>query len=230
MPNITQRTLSTTHPKSVAFFIRDTKVKGFAIKVNPSGSMKYIDEVYHDGRSVRKTLGEHPIVELQDARNQSLKFIQQVRTGQLEKVAKIISLETLFERYTKGDRLKPNTLRNYREVIHFYLSDWLKKPVFSITKQMVEKKFYQIRDKGINGGIPTYSQATKVMRIMSALMNYARADEIIENNPVEVLKLKRVDRSTKKRDNYLPAEKVKELLERSTEDAHPVTLAVHLMV
>jgi hypothetical protein len=35
---------------------------------------------------------------------------------------------------------------------------------------MVEKRFYQIRDKGINGGKPTYSQATKTMRILSALM------------------------------------------------------------
>jgi hypothetical protein len=58
MPNIAQRTLSVTRPKSVAFFIRDSKVKGFAIKVNPSGSMKYIAEVYHDGRTVHKTQGE----------------------------------------------------------------------------------------------------------------------------------------------------------------------------
>ena len=45
---------------------------------------------------------------------------------------------------------------------------------------MIEKRFYLIRDKGFNGGIPTYSQATKVMRILSALMNYAMADEMIE--------------------------------------------------
>jgi len=36
-------------------------------------------------------------------------------------------------------------------------------------------------DKGINGGKPTYSQATKTMRIFSALMNYAMADEIVES-------------------------------------------------
>jgi integrase len=82
----------------------------------------------------------------------------------------------------------------------------------------------------MNGGIPTYSQATKTMRILSALMNYALADEIIESNPVQVLKLKRIDRSLRKRENYLPAKKVKELLHISAQDAHPVTLAVHLML
>jgi hypothetical protein len=37
-------------------------------------------------------------------------------------------------------------------------------------------------------------------------MNYARTDEIIENIPAEVLKLKRGDRIIRKRDKYLPAE------------------------
>ena len=108
--------------------------------------------------------------------------------------------------------MKARTVTDYKEAVLFYLSDWLDKPLYSINKWMVEKKYYQIRDKGINGGIPTYSQATKVMRILSALMHYARADEIIESNPVEVLKLKRVDRSIRRRENYLPADKVRELL------------------
>ena len=42
------------------------------LKVNPSGSMKYIAEVYHDGKSVRRTLGEHQIVKLQDAGSQAI--------------------------------------------------------------------------------------------------------------------------------------------------------------
>ena len=100
----------------------------------------------------------------------------------------------------------------------------------SITKQMVESRFYKIRDKGICGGIPTYSQATKTMRILSALMNYAMADELIDSNPVQVLKLKRVDRSIRKRNNYLPADKVRELIHITAQDGHPVTLAVQLML
>ncbi len=141
-----------------------------------------------------------------------------------------MSLEDLFNKYTTESRLKMNTIKNYRHVILFYLNDWLQKPVTSITKQMVEERFYKIRDKGMNGGKPTFSQATKTMRILSALMNYAMADELIESNPVQVLKLKRVDRSIRKRDNYLPAIKVRELLEKSAQDVHPVTLAVHLMI
>ena len=51
-------------------------------------------------------------------------------------------------------------------------------------------------------------------------MNYARADEMIENNPVEVLKLKRIDRSIRKREHYLPSLKVRELLAVSAQDIY----------
>ena len=230
MTNITTRTIEKVCPKSIPFFIRDTKLKGFAVKVNPSGSIKYIAEVFHAGRSHRKTIGEHPIITLPKARQLAISFIHQVKTDRLDRQPSSVSLETLFANYTKGDRMKPNTLRNYRHVVCFYLSDWLEIPVASITKQMVEERFYKIRDKGINGGKPTYSQATKTMRILSALMNYAIADELIESNPVQVLKLKRVDRSIVKRDNYLRASEVRELLDRTAQDTHPMTLAVHLMI
>ena len=230
MPNITVKTIQSIRPKPVPFFIRDSKIQGFAIKVNTSGSIKYIAEIFHDGKSTRKTLGTHPILTLSDARQQAIKFIHQVRTGELKKATADLTLEALFNNYIKGDRLKATTLKCYREVIFFYLSDWLNKPVSSITKQMVENRFYKIRDKGMNGGIPTYSQATKTMRILSALMNYAMADEIVESNPVQVLKLKRIERSLKKRENYLPVNKVKELLHISAQDNHPMTLAVHLML
>jgi integrase len=230
MATITTRSLQSARPRPVPYFIRDDKVTGFAAKVNPSGSVQLIAEVRHNGRTVRKTIGQYPYTDIKEARQLAISFIHQVKTDQLGKPSSMMSLEDLFNKYTTESRLKMNTIKNYRHVILFYLSDWLQQPVASITKQMVEQKFYEIRDKGIAGGKPTYSQATKTMRILSALMNYAMADELIENNPVQVLKLKRVDRSIKKRTNYLPAIKVRELLEKSSQDSHPVTLAVHLMI
>lgn len=230
MSVITARSIQSISPRPTPYFIRDSKLKGFAIKVNPSGRLKFVIEVWHGGRSIRKTLGEHPVMTLKDARIDAVGFMQCVKTNNLPKPVEIVTLESLFENYIAGNRLKASTLKCYREVIFFYVSDWLSKPVASITKQMVESRFYKIRDKGISGGIPTYSQATKTMRILSALMNYAMADEIIENNPVQVLKLKRIDRSLRKRENYLPANKAKELLHVSSQEVHPVTLAVHLML
>lgn len=235
MPKITSKTIKSAHLKSnrssSAYFIRDSELKGFALRVFPSGTVKYIVEVWYSGRSHRKTLGSYPVLSLKDARREALSFIRSVQLGQLDEKqkAKQITLAELFEDYIKGDRLKPSTKKSYKDVVHLYLKDWLKKPVSSINKQMVEKRFYRIRDKGMAGGIPSYSSATKTMRILSALMNYAMADELLDSNPVYVLKYKRIDRSMRKRDHYLKSEEVRKLLRISAQDAHPVTLAVHLM-
>lgn len=60
------------------------------------------------------------------------------------------SLRSTVNSYTEGNRLEPTILKNYSDVL----------------------SFYQFRDKCINGGKHTYSQATKTMRILLVLMNY----------------------------------------------------------
>ena len=231
MPKITSKTVASAQPSSSAYFIRDNDLKGFALRVFPSGTIKYIAEVWHSGKSHRKTLGPHPVLTPQDARKLALSFIRDVQSGLYDdKPKEQVTLQSLFNDYTKGDHLKPSTLKSYREVIFFYLQDWLDNPVSSISKSMVEKRFCMIRDKGVFGGIPTYSSATKTMRTLSALMNYALADDSIQSNPVNVLKYKRVDRSMRKREHYLKHEEVREMLQKTAQETHPVTLALHLML
>ena len=185
--NITLNLLKTLKPKSSPYFIRATALKGFGIKVYPSGVIKFIAETKYQGVNHRKTLGAFPILSVQEAEKEAISFLNQVQTGQLEEAKRQkYTLRKLFETYTSKVSLKLNTRKNYKQVIFFYLNDWLDKPVVSITKSMIERRFFKIKDKGIGEGKPTYSQATKTMRILSALMNYAVADELIEYNPVNV--------------------------------------------
>ncbi|MFW2366283.1 MAG: hypothetical protein ACN4GW_07685 [Desulforhopalus sp.] len=67
-------------------------------------------------------------------------------------------------------------------VIKFYLQDWPDNLLSPITKDMIVDRFCLIRDKGVYGGKSTYSKATKTMRILFTLMNYAMADDLIESN------------------------------------------------
>ncbi len=57
MSTITSSVLQSVKPKNTPYFIRDNKIKGFAVKVNPSGSIKFIVEVRSNGLTVRKTIG-----------------------------------------------------------------------------------------------------------------------------------------------------------------------------
>ncbi|WP_028584579.1 tyrosine-type recombinase/integrase [Desulfogranum mediterraneum] len=228
--HLTTRTLNSLQSEDTPYFIRDATLRGFGVKVNPSGQVKYVAELWHEGKSFRKTFGAYPLLSLHEARMKALEIIADIKAGVHEIHQKDLPLGSLFEQYLSGGRLKPRTIQDYREAVGFYLADWLDSPVHSISKDMVEKRFYEIRDKGINGGKPTFSQAAKTMRILSALMNYARADELIDNNPVDVLKLKRVDRGTRKREHYLKAEEVRELLRVTTSDSHPMVLGLQLIL
>ncbi len=153
--SITSRTLNNLKPDAKPYFLRDKLLKGFGVKVNPSGTIKFIAEVRHDGRTSRKTLGDYGILNLNDARHKASDYILKVKSGQLKKEE---PLDSLFRQYVSGGRLKQRTITDYQEAIHFYLQDWLNIPVGEITKEMVEKRFYKIRDKGINGGIPTLNR------------------------------------------------------------------------
>ncbi len=76
MSNITAKTISSIRPKVTPYFIRDKKIRGFAVKVNPSGSIKFVVELWHDDRSIRKLLGDHPTTDLQQARQRAVSFVK----------------------------------------------------------------------------------------------------------------------------------------------------------
>ncbi len=68
MAIITTRKLHSSTAKSSLYFIRNNRVKGFAVKINPSGTIKFIAQAWHGGKSIRKNLGEHPILSISEAR------------------------------------------------------------------------------------------------------------------------------------------------------------------
>lgn len=79
---ITKRILDTLKPSIKPYFLRDSSLKGFGVKVNPSGSVKYVAEIRHEGRTSRKTLVEYPVLEIQQAKTKALTFISQVKSGE----------------------------------------------------------------------------------------------------------------------------------------------------
>ncbi|MDB4516346.1 integrase family protein [Crocinitomicaceae bacterium] len=229
-------------PRAKEYFVRDSEIKGFGARVYPSGRIRFIAEHWVDGKSHRKTLGSYPEVSVRDARAIASDYAHKRLYEQLNELKNRSLNRTLsyvLNDYLERRDLKPTTVLNHRQVIEYYLQDWLEKPIRNITEAMVERKFVDIRDKGIRrcadesiriGGTPSYSQATKTMRILSALMNYTRADGVLQSNPCEILKYKRYDRSIRKRSVYLPAHKAQELLEETKDSRHPGVLGIHLML
>jgi len=112
MNTITDKNLRQISPATKAYFIRDSKLKGFGVKVNPSGSIKFIAEVWYEGKSYRRTVGDFPFLEAKVARANAHRFISLVKSGQFtSNQHSARTLKSLFESYTEGNRLKLSTLR-----------------------------------------------------------------------------------------------------------------------
>lgn len=202
-------------------FIRDNELIGFGLKVLPSSKVKFIVEGF---KLPRRTLGafnhsyrgnipisisearEVATVILDDHFKNSMRLkerlsVSPIAATPLERFSTTRrTLQGLLEIYLTLD-LKESTRKDYRFIIECYLKDWLHMDVADITRKMVEERFVFIRDVGIKK--PSHSQASKVMRVLTTILNYAIGDEMIERNPCDVLKLKRYKRFNVARTNHL---------------------------
>ena len=66
---LTVGTVEGAKPAATPYEIRDTKIKGLLLRVQPSGARSYVVEW---GRGKRRTLGRHPVMTVEGARRQAL--------------------------------------------------------------------------------------------------------------------------------------------------------------
>ena len=203
-------------------FIRDTKLVGFGVKVTPNGRISYIAEGrIRGGRTRRITLGQYPALSLSQARQlatDTLFLMQQGKdpktirdTEAAKERALSKSLADVFREYMKTKNLKASTVRDYNNTFELVFSEWKALPIKSISRSTCEKKFIETRE---SRGLPT---AAKAFRIISAIFNYAMADEIdghrlIKENPVDVIRQKKISRKVKARDRFLSDKEISKLI------------------
>ena len=219
--------LGATDGKDV--FIRDSKLSGFAVRVNPRGVVTFIIEGrIKRGPSRRLTIGKRDVLSLAKARDLAKHPLSLMAQGidprqhRLEQEAAQQkadahrealdrTLSDVWQQSIKIRTLRPKTERDYRYVMNSYLSDWLPLPIRSITRQMVEQRFFELRDEI---GLAT---ASKVMRYLSAIFNLAMADDtdgepLLTSNPTAILKQKRIKRAVPKRETYLNESQISTIL------------------
>jgi integrase len=226
-------------------FYRDSELPGFGIKVTPIGRISFIAEGrIKGGKSKRVTLGHFPVLKLDEAREEAraslltmskgddpVELAREAREDKSRALAKqealSVTLETVFKDFLKARSHKPGTRKDYENTMENCFSDWLKQPVRSITRKDVENRFYKIKE-GVKSSSATdgKAQAAKAMRVLSAVLNHAKGDEIdgerlIIENPCDVLKDKRVDRRIKPRKRYLEKEELKSVAEELSHVHHP---------
>ncbi|HJM93598.1 MAG: tyrosine-type recombinase/integrase [Alphaproteobacteria bacterium] len=236
-----------TRSSTVNEHVRDTESSGLlATRFAKSGQISFVYIGRIKGSVKREiTIGRYPDTAIEEARIRASELRRLYRQGidpkQLEadqqaaqerekalQRALQVSLRAVLERYLLARNLKPKTDRDYRSTMQSCFADWLDEPIRNIERRDAEDRYVGLVKKGIK------AQAVKAFRILSAIMNFAKAEEVsadkysntaserlIRDNPCDVLKEKRYDRHIPARTHALTLDQTANLLEYLSHCDHP---------
>ena len=169
---LNQRRVDALRPRRKVRDIRDAELKGYGVRVMPSGAKRYFIHSQHRGKRVWKIIGDAAVITEPDARARAKSMLAALRDGRepeaadpggtlFESVA-----EEVFDRY--GRRWKPRTLdvnRTYlrRQILPFFAG----RPIGEISRQDVRAWF-----RGLHA---TPAAANRSAPILSVIMQQAEA-------------------------------------------------------
>lgn len=178
----------------------DEQDRGFGLRVTKDGKRTYIAQGRVNGKEARISIGPHGVFTADQAREVAREHLRSMRQGidpravAKERAAETVSLRDVADAYKRDRQLKDSSKAEIERHVTTTFEAWLKKPVASISREAVTKRFNEIKNHGLRGDGPAPAQANQGFSILRALMNYAIREyrkpdgsAIIADNPVEVL-------------------------------------------
>jgi integrase len=204
------------HPTQGQEYYSDIELKGFGLRVGLV-TKTYFVEKRIKGRSVRVTVGKHGEITPTQARDEAKKKLGEMSRGVDPNVkkrgerSKGITLEKAFEDFLRVRTLKPRTIKDYKKAMNTYLSDWKKKKVIDIHRDMVSSRHQKIKNDALKNYLAKCrkkkivpdkkkkesvgnAQSNQTMRFLRSLFNFCEGEyqntdgkSLIEDNPVAKL-------------------------------------------
>ncbi len=169
---LTQRRVDNLRPRKSVRNVRDAELKGYGVRITPSGTKRYFIHSQHRGHRVWKIVGNAAVMTEAEARTRARSMLAALRDDRdieadvsgnvlFETVA-----EEVFSRY--GRRWKPRTLavnRYYlqRQILPFF-TGW---PIAEIDREEVQRWFRSLH--------ATPAAANRSAPILSVIMQQAEA-------------------------------------------------------
>jgi len=148
---LSQRRVDTLKPRKSAYDIRDRELKGFGVRVLPSGNKRYFIHSQHNGCRVWKIVGRAEAVGVGEARERARVMLASIRNGSDEGAAVLpdIPFETVadevFRRYARN--WKPSTLKVNRGYYRKQILPWFQgRPIADIAAQDVKQWFASLHE------------------------------------------------------------------------------------
>ncbi|WP_454756886.1 tyrosine-type recombinase/integrase [Cupriavidus campinensis] len=178
----------------------DEQDRGFGIRITAAGKRTYIVQGRVNGKSARITIGSHDPWTCDNARKEARDLLMSMDKGidprdtRKEEAAAKVTLRDVANGYLRDRPLKDSSKGEIERHVTTTFEAWLKKPVASITREAVTKRFNEIKTKGLRGDGPAPAQANQAFSILRALINYAIREyrkpdgsPVLTDNPVDVL-------------------------------------------
>ena len=179
MARITKRAVDALAPAERDRIVWDDDIKGFGVRVHPTGRKVYIVKYRHEGRSVKVTIGPHGPVTPAAARARAAEIVTLAKTGRdvsgktlgQRSGATVADLcERFMKEYAPG-HLKANTARLYRKIIENRILPRLgKRRVSDIGKNDVAGLHHEMHD------VPGH--ANRTLSVLSRMMTLAEVWEM----------------------------------------------------
>lgn len=188
-------------PSEKVYDVRDLNLKGFLIRVHPSGSMSYICQ-YKRGHRVN--LGKVGVITAAQAREKAIEVLNNFNKGIEPTVQKGINKPKTLQEFIENE-YEPWVLAHHKRghktlaSLTRCFNQLFSKPLVDITPSILD----QWRVKRLNDGI---SNATlnRDIGVLKSLMTKATEWGALKENPLKNLKLFKIDRAPKVR--YLSLE------------------------
>jgi len=174
MPKITKRLVDAAETRDGEYFVWDSEIPGFGVRVLASGRKGYVVQYRAGRRSRRISLGPATVLTCEQARSRAMTIISAARNGEDPAVArdagrKAITVKELAERFDREHisiRVKASTAKEYRRNLdRFILPALGQLTVTGITRADVAKFHHDLRH------IPY--QANRCLEVVSKMFGLA---------------------------------------------------------
>jgi integrase len=174
MPKITKRLVEAAEVREKDYIICDDELRGFAVRLLPSGKRYYIVQYRIGTRYRRMSLSQHGVLTAETARRKAFNLLAAVKDGKdpagdRQEGRKALTVAELAQRFDKEHiavRLKPGTAREYRRnLCRFILPAIGRLKVADVTKADIARLHHELRH------IPY--QANRNLEVISKMFNLA---------------------------------------------------------
>ena len=174
MPKLSKRIIDGLSPEARDYFVWDSQIPGFGVRVMPSGAKTYQAQYRTGGRTRRVSLGRHGKITVDEARTLAKDVMGKVARGdnpaedlaQHRRAPTVAALcERFFEHHVK-ERCKPSTQGEYRRAIDLFILPALGSfKTVDVERKDIAELHHKFRDKPY--------QANRTLGVLSKMFNLA---------------------------------------------------------